>query len=359
MIRVESESGVVNVEAADLLGNCEIEVSYFTANYFITTVPEGKFKSIFKLTAKNNAASKTIKIVYSILWLMLKATGCREANVRKIEISRMNCPQVQVGLTIYPTTTTSEIDILVLGSCVAYSNQRSVKPQLVCSNNGKWRFANDHRPADACFCREGLIFQDNSCVKTGPVCYECKPGSISSCQNTVARHCNINEVCMTVMHRFNGQVVVEKKCSAECFQKMKNQNACQQGLESCTMCCNRDYCNISPFISRPATEKVSLSSALPECIDRQPMQLKCLQNLNVKRHHYAFSEPIFIPWPEVVDNDPNFRIIPNLKITSEPFVFTGNEPQIHWTALDKHNQISECVTNVIYEGMYTIHKLLL
>jgi hypothetical protein len=73
MIRVQFDTGTINVLAENMNPECSVEISYFTANYLISSVPENKFKTIIRINASMPHQKATIKIVYSILWIMMKA----------------------------------------------------------------------------------------------------------------------------------------------------------------------------------------------------------------------------------------------------------------------------------------------
>ncbi|KAE9553170.1 hypothetical protein FO519_003609 [Halicephalobus sp. NKZ332] len=347
IIRVESETGIVHIQASEISENCEVELAFFTANYFISSVPEDKFNTILRLTSTNPSQSKTIKIIYSILWLMIKTNNCDHAVIKKLEITRVSCPQIQLGLTAYPTTTTSEIDILVIGNCVPHSSQESFRPQLVCSSEGKWKLGFDGRPPSGCYCNEGFSQIGHVCSQKGPVCYECPLGPIESCSLTSFRHCNPGEVCVTHLQKNNDVMLVEKKCSSECESNIKDLKNCldESGSGPCKICCSSDYCNALPNGKRVA----SRSPDSPKCIDLQKMEVTCPRKIRVKKRHSTFSESVQVPWPRITDNDPHFRIFSNFPFNSDPYVFNGNDHQIRWTVIDKHNKISECNTEIIYE----------
>lgn len=94
MIHVELESGTFDVYAENMNPSCTVEISYFTANYIIAEVPENKFQTILRLNAASPHQRVTIKIVYSILWIMIKAKNCENVTIKELDISRISCPKV-------------------------------------------------------------------------------------------------------------------------------------------------------------------------------------------------------------------------------------------------------------------------
>ena len=100
MIRVQLDSGTIDITAEEIVNNCVVEISYFTANYLIAEVPENKFKSIMRLNSSAPHQKTSIKIVYSILWIMAKARNCDHVKLKHFEISRISCPMVSTLLLI-------------------------------------------------------------------------------------------------------------------------------------------------------------------------------------------------------------------------------------------------------------------
>lgn len=94
MIRVQLDTGTIDVLIENMNPECSVEVLYFTANYLISSVPENKFKAVLRLNSSMSHQRATIKIIYSILWIMLKAKNCNNVEIKNLDISRISCPAV-------------------------------------------------------------------------------------------------------------------------------------------------------------------------------------------------------------------------------------------------------------------------
>jgi hypothetical protein len=92
---------------------------------------------------------------------------------------------------------------------------------------------------------------------------------------------------------------------------------------------------------------VKLSNNPPICLDMQPANLTCAPSIQVRQLSPTFAEPMKVPLPIVVDNDPHFRL------TSQPpihFPFHSFDPYydkaIIWRSEDKHGVVAECTTRL-------------
>lgn len=208
---------------------------------------------------------------------------------------------------------------------------------------------NDYNPS-TCYCSPGYVQQGPNCIKNGPICYQCEHASLDFCTNSTLKNCNIGEACLTKIQRNGDEVFVEKGCSASCITNFRDIQRCKNGTESCTLCCGTDYCNVLPEGNRSINKRNKLSAPIPNCIDTQPMEVRCQKSIKVKKTKLAFSEPLNIPWPDIIDNSPDFQVKSNLLLNSEKYVFNGEEKEIQWIGIDKHGKSTQCITNIIYEG---------
>ena len=260
--------------------------------------------------------------------------------------------KLKFGLTYYPTTATSATDNVVHGSCASQSSlSAGNSPQLFCTKEGKWQLPTPNYNPSPCYCNVGYIQQGEVCIQRGPVCYECDYDILDYCTNVTTKYCEIGEACLTRISRSDGNTYIEKKCSAECITNFHDIGNCRNGTESCTLCCGADYCNELPVGVFNRDKNNNLSAPIPSCIDMQPMEIKCQPSISVKQTKTAFPEAVSVPWPQVVDNSPEFQITTNLIINSEDYIFTEDEKEIQWHGIDKHGKSTQCITNIFYEGM--------
>uniref|UniRef100_A0A914MXB3 EGF-like domain-containing protein n=1 Tax=Meloidogyne incognita TaxID=6306 RepID=A0A914MXB3_MELIC len=88
---------------------------------------------------------------------------------------------------------------------------------------------------------------------------------------------------------------------------------------------------------------------LPECIDKQLIEIKCEPFLEVKKIGNGLTEPILIVWPQITDNDPYFNIRPlNIPLVHQniPILLPDNLTEIQWEVVDRHGINIKCFTKL-------------
>uniref|UniRef100_A0A915P182 Uncharacterized protein n=1 Tax=Meloidogyne floridensis TaxID=298350 RepID=A0A915P182_9BILA len=130
------------------------------------------------------------------------------------------------------------------------------------------------------------------------------------------------------------------------------------GIEKCIGCCSVDFCNYllpNELFIRNNLNKNNLNEGkldneeLPECIDKQLIEIKCETFLNVRKIGNGLTEPILIVWPQITDNDPYFNIRPlNIPLVHPniPIPLPDNLTEIQWEAVDRHGIVIKCFTKL-------------
>uniref|UniRef100_A0A915MEH7 Uncharacterized protein n=1 Tax=Meloidogyne javanica TaxID=6303 RepID=A0A915MEH7_MELJA len=101
------------------------------------------------------------------------------------------------------------------------------------------------------------------------------------------------------------------------------------------------YCNLN--------EGKLDNEELPECIDKQLIEIKCEPFLEVKKIGNGLTEPILIVWPQITDNDPYFNIRPlNIPLVHQniPISLPDNLTEIQWEVVDRHGINIKCFTKL-------------
>ncbi|KAI6187505.1 hypothetical protein M3Y98_00251400 [Aphelenchoides besseyi] len=368
MIQVDAKWVEVTAEIGQC-SDCSISLNYFSASTQLEKLRLEQFVPLGAATPGPLSHTIQFLLPYSLAWLMISVdTKGKPMRLDRLALSAMSCSNVvRLGNTIFPETLVLSTNVSVNGICKLHPSSSSLS-QLICSPQGRWYAINNQEPSSACDCNPGYIFVNGKCTRKGIECFECETAAPNECTNrSHLRTCDVDERCSSqIWRQSSGELLIRKSCEKNCVPRFDNFEKCRNGEEVfCELCCETDSCNnehpvaqvtstATTLITKPSipiTDLNYLDPPPPHCIDQQPLQLLCVDTIQVARSSNGLIKPTIVPWPTIIDNDPNVRLEVNLPdLGHEPYAFDGTEKEIRWSAIDKHGTRVECVTNVMFQN---------
>lgn len=148
----------------------------------------------------------------------------------------------------------------VIGKCVAGSSPIEVVPKLFCNATGHW--VSD--VSGSCDCMLDYVRVHDRCLKRGPLCFTCESDEspLDCAEKSSNEQCAPDEICETSVISVPS-FRLRKRCVPrdQCKPRVDHLEACLTGNITCSLCCDKDYCNFPPVTEM----QPKWSSPLPKC----------------------------------------------------------------------------------------------